>query len=169
MFGEHPVELGLHAGDDFLPALHSDKRYLALFAEAFPGQSDPDSIDNITKAIASFERSIISARSPYDRYHYDRDDTAVSESAKRGEVLFFSQYISCFRCHGGFNFSDATSPNVTPIAPLNFTTRVCTILWALCHPPRPSRRGKVQNAYVAKHRTDRALHSPMAALRLSKV
>lgn len=46
---------------------------------------------------------------PWDRYHYDRDDDAISEAAKRGEVLFFSQPFRCFRCHGGFNFSGATA------------------------------------------------------------
>jgi cytochrome c peroxidase len=108
MFGDHPVELGLRDGDGFLPMLRSDSKYAALFARAFPADSDRFTIANVTKAVASFERSIISARSPYDRYHYDRQDDAVSESAKRGEILFFSQHISCFRCHGGFNFSDAT-------------------------------------------------------------
>ena len=111
MFGDHPVELGLHEGDAFLPAIRSDKTYTALFAKAFPEDTDRYTIANVTKAIASFERSIISARSPYDRYHYDRDDSAVSESAKHGEVLFFSQHVSCFRCYGGFNFSDATFHN----------------------------------------------------------
>lgn len=105
MFGEHPVELGLHEGDGFLPMLHADSRYREMFARAFPGGSDPITIANVTKAIASFERSIISARSPYDRYHYERDDSAISESAKRGEILFFNQHLSCFRCHGGFNFA----------------------------------------------------------------
>jgi len=108
MYGDHPVELGLRKGDRFIAALRADKTYPALFAKAFPTEPDPYTVANVTKAIASFERSIISARSPYDRYHYDRDDNAVSEAAKRGEVLFFSQHISCFRCHGGFNFSDAT-------------------------------------------------------------
>jgi cytochrome c peroxidase len=110
MFGEHPVELGVRESN-FLPTLRSDKTYAGLFAKAFPAQADPYTIDSVTKAIASFERSIISARSPYDRYHYDREDNAVSESAKHGEVLFFSQHISCFRCHGGFNFSSATFHN----------------------------------------------------------
>ncbi len=105
MFGEHPVELGLREGDGFLPMLRSDPRYRPLFERAFPGAADPFAVDNVTKAIASFERSIISARSPYDRYHYDRDDSAISDSAKRGEILFFNQHLSCFRCHGGFNFS----------------------------------------------------------------
>jgi cytochrome c peroxidase len=108
MLGNHPVELGLREGDAFLPILRSDVKYQGLFERAFPGETDRFTISNVTKAIANFERSIISARSPYDRYHYDRDDTAISDSAKRGEVLFFDQRLSCFRCHGGFTFSGAT-------------------------------------------------------------
>jgi cytochrome c peroxidase len=50
---------------------------------------------------------LVSRDTPYDRYHYQGDDSAVSESAKRGEVLFFSEPLSCFRCHGGVNFSDS--------------------------------------------------------------
>jgi cytochrome c peroxidase len=79
-----------------------------MFPAAFPSESEPFTISNVTRAIASFERTIISAGSPYDRYHYGREDQAISDSAKRGEVLFFSEPLSCFRCHGGFNFSDAT-------------------------------------------------------------
>lgn len=105
MFGEHPVELGLRDGDGFLPTLRADPKYRAMFERAFPEAGDRLTIANVVKAIASFERSIISARSPYDRYHYDRDDGAISDSAKRGEILFFNQHLSCFRCHGGFNFS----------------------------------------------------------------
>jgi cytochrome c peroxidase len=108
MFGDHPVELGLRDGDGFLPILRTDARYRALFDRAFPADDDRITIGNVTKALASFERSIISARSPYDRYHYGGDDSAASDSAKRGEILFFNQRLSCFRCHGGFNFSDAT-------------------------------------------------------------
>jgi len=108
MFGDHPIELGLREGDGFLPMLHSDAKYQLLFERAFPGDADPFTVKNVAKALAAFERTIISARSPYDRYHYGGDDSAVSDSAKRGEILFFNQHFSCFRCHGGFNFSDAT-------------------------------------------------------------
>jgi len=109
MFGEHPVELGLTGeGAAFVEVLRSDSAYGPLFRAAFPSESDPFTISNVTKAIASFERTIISASSPYDRYHYGGDDQAISDSAKRGEVLFFSEPLSCFRCHSGFNFSDAT-------------------------------------------------------------
>ena len=109
MFGDRPLELGLREGDGFLPMLRADAQYRLLFERAFPGDADRFTIANVTRAIASFERSIISARSPYDRYHYGGDDNAVSDSAKRGETLFFNQHLSCFRCHGGSNFSDATA------------------------------------------------------------
>jgi cytochrome c peroxidase len=120
MFGEHPVELGLREGDGLLPMLRSDSKYRELFERAFPGDADRFTVRNVTKAIACFERSIISARSPYDRYHYGGDDSAVSDSAKRGEILFFNQQLSCFRCHGGFNFSDATVSEANPNREVEF-------------------------------------------------
>ena len=111
MFGEHPVELGLRLSDSLAPVLRSDPKYQQMFARAFPDDTDPFILANVTKAIACFERSIVSARSPYDRYHYGGEDGAVSQSAKRGEILFFSQPLSCFRCHGGVNFSGAEFHN----------------------------------------------------------
>jgi cytochrome c peroxidase len=120
MFGDHPIELGLRDNDGFLPTLRSDAKYRALFERAFPDDADRFTIANVTKALASFERSIISARSPYDRYHYDRDDSAISHSAKRGEILFFNQHLSCFRCHAGFDFSDATISERNPDRQIEF-------------------------------------------------
>ncbi len=120
MFGDHPVELGMREGDGFLPMLRSDPQYRVLFERAFPGDSDRFTIVNVTKALASFERSIVSARSPYDRYHYDRDDSALSDSAKRGEIQFFDQRLSCFRCHGGFNFTDSTVSERNSQRPIGF-------------------------------------------------
>jgi len=109
MFGADPVELGLTGhGEAFIHVLHSDPLYREMFPAAFPTEADPFTISDVTKAIASFERMIVSAASPYDRYHFAGDDQAVPESAKRGEALFFSEPLSCFRCHGGFNFTDAT-------------------------------------------------------------
>jgi cytochrome c peroxidase len=100
MFGNHPVELGMDPnGEKFLSAVRADPQYQKLFG------SEPITIDSIIKAIACFERSIVSARSPYDRYHYDRDESAISAAAKHGEILFFSTGFSCFRCHSGANFT----------------------------------------------------------------
>jgi cytochrome c peroxidase len=103
MYGTHPVELGLDRSDAWLRQVAGDARYRQLFVAAY-GSPDVDR-DRVIKALASFERSIVSARSPFDRYHFDRDDAAISEAARRGEVLFHSRALSCFQCHGGVNFS----------------------------------------------------------------
>jgi cytochrome c peroxidase len=108
MFGETPVELGL-AGmeDELLARLEAEPIYTDLFPKAFPEAQDPISLDSITKAIASFQRVIVSYRAPYDRFVYDKDLSAMSESALRGRDLFFSEKLECFHCHGTFNFSDS--------------------------------------------------------------
>jgi len=135
MFGANPVELGLRQGDRFLPMLRGDPKYQALFETAFPADADRFTIQNVTRALASFERSIISARSPYDRYHYGGDDSAVSEAAKHGEKLFFNQRLSCFRCHGGFNFSDASVSAQNSNRPIQFhNTGLYNIAGALSYP-----------------------------------
>jgi cytochrome c peroxidase len=107
IFGVQPIEMGLREADGVPASLAADARYRDLFARAFPGEVPPLTMRNAVKAIAAFERTIISAASPYDRYHYGGDNDAVSAAARRGETLFYSQPLSCFRCHGGFNFSDA--------------------------------------------------------------
>jgi cytochrome c peroxidase len=107
MYGEEPVELGLDRSDTWLGALRRDPTYVRLFNAAFGDDPSPITRENAVKALASFERSIVSARSPYDRYHFERDDAAVPEAAKRGEVLFHSRPLSCFMCHGGLHFSSS--------------------------------------------------------------
>jgi cytochrome c peroxidase len=108
MFSTNPVELGAVQAD-LLRLIRSNATYRALFPRAFPGEANVFTIGNAAKAIASFERTIVSAGSAYDRFHFLNDTNAIPESAKRGEFLFFLDYggPSCFRCHGGFNFSDA--------------------------------------------------------------
>jgi len=106
LFGEDPVELGMTGKEALLSQrLKNVALYRRLFAAAFPGESDPYTVANITKAIASFERTILSGDSPYDRYRLGDDADAISGSAKRGEALFFSERTECFHCHGGFNFT----------------------------------------------------------------
>ena len=110
MLSAHPVELGLRGRvTSVLNQLRADAVYRALFHKAFPEDSEPFSLANVAKALAVFERTIISARSPYDRYHFGGDLGAITDSAQRGEAIFFGDVVAgCFHCHGGFNFSDAT-------------------------------------------------------------
>jgi cytochrome c peroxidase len=106
LFNEHPVEMGLKSsGHAALEAVSADTAYRELFAAAFPGDTAPVSMDHIIKSIAAFERTLISGRSPFDRYVFEDDHAALSESAKRGMALFFSAQVGCVRCHSGLNFS----------------------------------------------------------------
>lgn len=107
MLGEDPIELGLKGREQaYLDIVRNDPTYRKLFLQAFPDDVDPYTLTNITKAIATFERTIISMRSPYDRYRWGGDLSAISDSAKRGEILFSSsERGGCFQCHGGWNFS----------------------------------------------------------------
>ncbi len=107
MRSTNPVELGLNE-PEFLNLLHKDETYRPLFRRAFPQDANPYTMANVTHAIAAFERTIKSFSSPWDRFHRDGEETAISESAKRGEILFFLDGgPSCFRCHSGPNFSDS--------------------------------------------------------------
>jgi cytochrome c peroxidase len=109
MFGDRPVELGLRGlEEELLRRLREETRYRALFPLSFPGEADPFSVDNVVKAIAAFERTLISGDSPYDRFTRG-DASAISESANRGRLLFNSEKLECFHCHNGFNFQDAVN------------------------------------------------------------
>ncbi|WP_088242286.1 methanobactin export MATE transporter MbnM [Calothrix rhizosoleniae] len=109
MFGEHPVEMGLkwRTREVLMTMLKQDSHYQKMFAEAFGKGKNNITIQNLTKSLAAFQRSLISANSPYDRYRYGGDKNAISQAAKRGEVLFNSEKLQCFQCHSGFNFSDS--------------------------------------------------------------
>jgi cytochrome c peroxidase len=121
LFGENPVELGLAGLDEeMLARLAAEPVYVELFPAAFPEDADPIDLDNVVRAIAAFERSIISYRSPYDRYNYGGDPTALSEAALRGKDLFFGEKLECFHCHGGFNFSDSVSHEGTTFVEVMF-------------------------------------------------
>jgi cytochrome c peroxidase len=106
MFGEEPVELGLKGHEQkFLDVARRDAAYQRLFPAAFPGENGV-TIQNVTRALAAFQRSIISMRSPYDQYRWGGEPNAISAAAKRGEILFSSsERAGCFQCHGGWNFS----------------------------------------------------------------
>ena len=121
MFGDHPVELGMAGKEDLLiQRLKSERRYRTLFPAAFPGETDSFTIANVAKAIASFERTLLSGDSPYDEYRRGDDPDAISPGAKRGEALFFSERLECFHCHGGFNFTGTVDYLNKGIAEIEF-------------------------------------------------
>jgi len=110
LFGEFPVELGVHDGNEgaIRDALEADAGYQALWEEAWPSEEVTVSWERIEQALSSFVRSIVTADSPYDRFTYGGDRDALNESEIRGLDLFLSEHTECHHCHGGFHFTLST-------------------------------------------------------------
>jgi cytochrome c peroxidase len=106
LLNRHPVEMGMSGRErHVVELLSADAEYQGLFGTAFTGEPVPISLKNIVKAIAAFERTLISGRAPFDRYVFDDDESALSLSARRGMALFYAPSAGCGQCHSGLNFS----------------------------------------------------------------
>ncbi|MGH1434884.1 MAG: cytochrome-c peroxidase [Lewinella sp.] len=81
--------------------LQADSMYVQMALNAYDRQPDPFVI---TRALACFERSLLSGNSLYDQHN--RGEVSLSPPALRGKELFFSERIQCSNCHGGFNFTN---------------------------------------------------------------
>ncbi|MGH9399534.1 MAG: cytochrome c peroxidase [Thermoanaerobaculia bacterium] len=115
MLNEDPVELGLSGREsEVTTRLAADADYERAFSAAFPEDPLPITFDNVRKAIASFERTLFSGDSPYDRLVWRDDRGALSDSARRGMTLFFSDRLACAKCHAGFTFSGPVSYDSAP-------------------------------------------------------
>jgi cytochrome c peroxidase len=97
----NPVEMA-HTLDGVEKRVASIGGYKPYFKAAFGDKTI--TIDRIAKAIASYERTVLSGNSAYDRF-VGGDKAALSESAQRGLALFEGKAF-CTRCHVGFNFTD---------------------------------------------------------------
>ena len=82
--------------------------YVERFKKVFG--DDEFTIDHVAKAIATFERTILSGNAPYDR-HEAGDAKAMSTEQVRGMNVFFNK-AACDSCHLGFNFTDGSYVNV---------------------------------------------------------
>ncbi|MFO0749732.1 MAG: di-heme enzyme [Myxococcota bacterium] len=121
MFGETPVELGLAGKEvEVVQRFQSDPDYAERFALAFPDGDGRVTIDRITMAIGAFERTLISGQSAYDKFWYQHDPSAMSESALRGMDLFFSERLECFHCHAGFDFASSVTSAGKPFAEIAY-------------------------------------------------
>jgi cytochrome c peroxidase len=117
MLGESPVELGSPVG--LMDRLAADPEYPALFAAAFPERTAPWDVFDVVRAIAAFERTLLSGDSPYDRF--ERGETsALSAAAQRGLALFRSDRLRCAACHSGFAFTEGAPPPGAPPGPVPY-------------------------------------------------
>lgn len=94
----NPVEMALPNHEPILKIVHSDPEYNKLFKQAFNKTGKQISMKQVKQAIASFERTIISGNSPFDRFQYGGDKKAMSKAAVRGLEVFLKQG-RCVSCH----------------------------------------------------------------------
>jgi cytochrome c peroxidase len=106
LFGDNPVEMGVNDGNkaEVLLRLSAAAEYPAKFAAAFAGETNPVNWANVIKAVASFQRSLVSGNSRYDQFQAGKANFTPPEL--RGMNLFFGEKAECFHCHGSFNFND---------------------------------------------------------------
>jgi cytochrome c peroxidase len=82
--------------------------YVERFRKVF-GTAD-FTMDHVAQAIATFERTVLSGNSPFDRYQ-NGDENALSPAQKRGMDVFLKK-AACDSCHLGFNFTDGSYENI---------------------------------------------------------
>lgn len=102
----NPIEMNMPVGDA-VKRLNEIEGYKTQFKEIF-GTEVTEA--NLAKAIAAYERTILSGDAPYDRFKAG-DKTALSEPAQRGMTLFFGK-ANCSACHSGPSFSDFAFHNI---------------------------------------------------------
>ena len=103
-----PVEHGFANHDELVAKVNTIQGYTALFQQVFDG---PATKDRIGQAIASFQRTLLSGNSPYDKFNSGKDSSALSAKAQKGLELFRGKAL-CFTCHSGANFADEKFHNL---------------------------------------------------------
>ncbi|MEM7233743.1 MAG: cytochrome c peroxidase, partial [Planctomycetota bacterium] len=104
----NPIEMGMKDHAAVVAKLEGIAGYKPLFKAAF-GDEKID-IDRVAQAIATFERTIVSGNSPYDKA-VNGDASAMSAAATKGKELFFGK-AKCTKCHIGANFTDELYHNL---------------------------------------------------------
>lgn len=103
----NPDEMALPSIDEALRRLKEDPTYSETFKRLYKTEPTKFSLLN---AIALFQRTLETANSPYDRF-INGDDAALSESAKRGRLLFIGK-ANCNNCHSGEDFTADRFKNI---------------------------------------------------------
>lgn len=94
----NPVEMALPSHEPILKIVRSDPAYVAAFQAAFGKSGDQITMDEVSKAIAAFERTVVAGDSPFDRWYFKGERKAMSPAAIRGFEVFLGQG-RCVSCH----------------------------------------------------------------------
>jgi len=121
LFHADPPEMEAN-GHDIVERFDHDSNYRRLFLEAFPEKGGKVDFDQIIKALAAYQRSLVSFTTPYERFRFGGERGALSESAQRGEKLFFDTKLGCATCHAGATFgplAEKLLPGAAPVVYAN--------------------------------------------------
>lgn len=94
----NPIEHGLKNHQAVVDVIKHDANYTRQFNQVFAVPADGIALAHVTKAIASFERTLIAGDSPFDRYFFGMEQSALSASAARGSRVF-RRKGNCATCH----------------------------------------------------------------------
>ncbi|MCC6487541.1 MAG: c-type cytochrome [Candidatus Hydrogenedentes bacterium] len=94
----NPVEMGLADHEPILKIVRSDPEYTRAFKNVFGKEGEGITMNEVTMAIASFERTQISGDSPFDRWYFAGEKDALTEAQQRGFDLFVNKG-RCVSCH----------------------------------------------------------------------
>ena len=103
----HPNEMGVSDIAALEAELRANPEYVALFDAAFGGGEQAVTADNMARALAAFQRTLLSQNSQFDRYAAGNFD-ALTPQQRRGLALFRSGATRCFECHGAPTFASDT-------------------------------------------------------------
>jgi len=98
----NPVEMGMGGLEEAMDRVRDIPGYRPYFERAFPGSADPMTVDNAARAVAAYERTLITPDSPYDRY-VKGDEQAMNAQQVRGMQAFDA--VGCTACHSGAAFN----------------------------------------------------------------
>lgn len=94
----NPVEHGLGSHDEVLATVRADAAYAAGFRASFGVAPESIGLEHVVTALAAFQRTLVAGDSPFDRYRYGGDPTALSAAQVRGLGLFAGR-AQCASCH----------------------------------------------------------------------
>jgi cytochrome c peroxidase len=106
----NPIEMGMKSWDDVVERLKSIEGYQQAFEQAFG--KDSISKESATKAIAAYERTLITPNSPYDKY-VDGNKAVLTEQQVRGMLKV--EELGCTSCHSGPAFNGGGSFQKFPV------------------------------------------------------
>jgi cytochrome c peroxidase len=98
---QSPGEMNMKL-DDLMVRLAGIPEYKPMFDAAFPGEGMK--AKTLAQAIATYERTVVSERAPFDAW-IEGNEKTISEEAKRGFALFNAK-AQCASCHEGWNFTN---------------------------------------------------------------